>query len=243
MSEAVIPEMDGKEVSQPNGAAGDNPHDGTWQHLTHREERAVSSARVWQIYGTAGLLAALGSVAGWTHVASQPRFVPYVVEVDKLGEAVAVRPASGAAQADVRVIRAQLASFIWSARMVSSDGAVEKRAIQLVWNMTKTKDPASARIQEWWNDRTKSDPWSRAANETVDVDIETTLPISDSAWQVEWLESVRDRDGNLKEPPYRMRATLTIYMAPLERGATEAAIQANPMGVYVREFSWTRINR
>ena len=51
-------------------------------------------------------------VAGITYVGSQSKYVPYVIEVDRLGEAVAVGRAQLAAPADPRVVRASLASFI-----------------------------------------------------------------------------------------------------------------------------------
>ena len=242
MSAEAIPEADMKAVSGPNGAAGENPYLSARRHWNSQTDRAFSAARLWQVYGTAGLLAALASVAGWVYVAQQPRFVPYIVEVDKLGEAVAVRPASQAAQADARVVRASLASFIWSARMVTADVAVERKALFQVWGMLRSRDPATVKIQEWWNEQKKADPYNRAATETVDVDISSSLPLSDNSYQVEWLESVRDRDGNLTEPPYRMRANLTIYTAPLDRRATEAEIAANPLGVYVSDFHWGRVN-
>jgi len=243
MSSDAVPAVGMKEAGvAPNGAAGENPYLSARRHWNSQTDRAFSAARLWQVYGTAGLLVALASVAGWIHVASEPRYVPYVVEVDKLGEAVAVHPAPNAAQADARVVRASLASFIWSARMVTADVAVERKALFQVWGMLRSKDPATVKIQEWWNEQTKTDPYHRAATETVDVDISSALPLSDSSYQIDWLESVRDRDGNLKEPPYRMRATLSIYTAPLDRRASEAEISANPLGVYVSDFHWGRVN-
>ena len=49
-------------------------------------------------------------VAGITYVGSQSKYVPYVIEVNGLGEAVAVGRAQLAAPADPRVVRASLAS-------------------------------------------------------------------------------------------------------------------------------------
>jgi type IV secretory pathway TrbF-like protein len=106
--------------------------------------------------------------------------------------------------------------------------------------MLGNKDPAALKVQEWWNQDKKLDPFSRAANETVSVEIASTNQISESAWQVDWKETIRDRDGNLKEPVVRMRAVLNVYTVPLGRGATEAEIARNPLGIFVRDFNWTR---
>lgn len=247
MSLDAIPDVsavDGKGIGGPGGSAagGENPYLSARRHWNSQTERAFSAARLWQLYGTAGLLAAFASVAGWIYVASQPRFIPYVVEVSQLGEAVAVKPASAAVSEDVRVrvIRAQVAAFIRGSRMVAAEVAVERKYLLQVWSMLRSKDPATAKIREWWDEHKKADPLSRAATETVDVEIVSTLPVSDNAWQVDWRESVSDRDGALKES-YPMRATLTIYTAPTDRRATEEELNANPLGVYVRDLSWTRL--
>jgi type IV secretory pathway TrbF-like protein len=241
MSSEAIPEVDMKAVSQPNGT-GENPYLSARRHWNSQNERAFNSARVWQVIGIIEMLIVLASVAGWMKISMEPRFVPYVVEVDRLGEAVAVRPADRAAQADSRVIRASLASFISSARTVTPDVALQRDAVFRVYSMLQTKDPAKVKIDEWWNEQRKQDPFNRAANETASVEIASVLQISESAFQIDWLESVRDRDGNLKEPSSRMRAILNVYTAPVDRRATEAEIARNPLGVYVRDCNWSRIN-
>jgi hypothetical protein len=80
----------------------------------------VSSRQTWQVIGILSLLIALAGVGGIIHIGSQSKFVPYVVQVDRLGQAVAVAPADRAAPADARVIEASVASFIatraWSRR-------------------------------------------------------------------------------------------------------------------------------
>ena len=53
----------------------------------------VSARRAWQAAGFVSLLIALAAVGGVVYIGSQSKFVPYVIEVDKLGEAVAVQPA------------------------------------------------------------------------------------------------------------------------------------------------------
>jgi type IV secretory pathway TrbF-like protein len=241
MSAETLPEVDMKAVRQPSDGE-ENPYLSARRHWNSQVERAFNAARAWQIFGTIGLLIGLGSVAADLWLAAQPRFVPYVVEVDKLGEAVAVHPAPNAAQADARVVRASLASFISSARTVTADVALEREAVFRVYAMLQTKDPAKVKIDEWWNEQRKADPFNRAASETVDVEIASALPLSDSAFQIDWMETIRDRDGNLKEPPYRMRAILNVYTAPVDRRATEAEIARNPLGVYVRDVNWSRVN-
>jgi type IV secretion system protein TrbF len=131
-----------------------------------------------------------------------------VIEVDKLGEAVAVGPAQLAGPADARVVRASLASFISSARLVTPDLEVQRKAIFCVYGMLKTKDPATAKMNEFLNGTPETSPFVRAAKITVNTDIGSVLPISARSWQVDWQETTRDRDGGLAGKPAHMRASL-----------------------------------
>jgi type IV secretory pathway TrbF-like protein len=164
-----------------------------------------------------------------------------VIEVDKLGEAVAVGPAQLAALADPRVVRASLASFIASARTVTPDVALQREAIFRVYGMLQTKDAATARMNEWFNATKDSSPFVRAGKMTVNTDIGSVLPISATSWQVDWEETTRDRDGGLIGKPVHMRAVLTVYTLPMSTHARESDIQRNPLGIYVRDFNWQEV--
>src|SRR5271167_655510 len=215
-----------------------NPYLNARQEWNSQTERAFSQLHVWQLFGVAGLLIALACVAGIIYFGSQTKYVPYVIEVDKLGEAVAVGPAQLAAPADPRVVRASLASFIAAARLVTPDLEVQRKAIFCVYGMLKTKDPATAKMNEFLNGTPETSPFTRSAKVTVNTDISTVLPITDNTWEVDWQETTRDRDGSLVGQPIIMRATLEIYIVAPSTDARQTEIQRNPLGIYVRDFNW-----
>src|SRR5947209_3733847 len=67
--------------------------------------------RAWQAVGAAGLALSLVLAGGLVWVSLQHKTVPYVVEVDSLGAALAIRPAeTGEHPADERIVRYQLAA-------------------------------------------------------------------------------------------------------------------------------------
>jgi type IV secretory pathway TrbF-like protein len=241
-----VSEADGialEEALTIRNGEGENPYLSARRKWNSEVDKAFSAARTWQVVGIVGLLTAMGAIAGIVYIGSQSKFVPYIIEVDKLGQAAAVRPADRASVADPRVLHACLASFIASARGVTPDRALQGEAIYRAYAMVGAKDPAAAKIREWWNEDKKQDPYSRAATEEVNVQIVSVLPtVSDKAWEVTWTETTRDRDDNLKGPAEHWKAMLTIYTAPLSAGATEQQIFRNPMGVYVKDFNWTRLN-
>jgi type IV secretion system protein VirB5 len=72
-------------------------------------------------YGNPSMLIVLAAVGGIIAIGSQSKFIPYVVRVDSLGDAIATQRADVASPVDARVVQAQVGSFIQSARMVTAD--------------------------------------------------------------------------------------------------------------------------
>ena len=175
----------------------------------------VSSRLLWQWAGMTGLLIGLGGVGGMIYLGSQSKFIPYIVEVNKLGETVAVARADQPQATDERIVRAMLGSFIGNARTVTTD---------------------IAKMNEWLNGTPESSPFKRAEKELVSVEIKSVLRQSDNSWQVDWVETTRAHDGKLLKPPQNMRALLNIYYVP---PTTEQQIIVNPIGMFIRDFSWS----
>jgi len=221
-----------------NGEQSQNPYLDARRAWNGQIDRAFGKQHVWQLVGVASLLLALAAVAGVVYIGSQSKFVPYVIEVDKLGDAVAVGPAQLAGRADPRVVRASLAAFISSARLVTPDQDLQRRAVFGVYGMLKTKDPATQKMNEYWNGGEDTSPFKRAEKITVNTDISTVLPITANTWEVDWTETTRDRDGGLVGKPVSMRATLEIYIDLPGTDARQSDIQRNPLGIYVRDYNW-----
>ena len=76
----------------------------TWND--HMRE-VIASRTMWQMLALLCLLIALAGVGGVIAIGSQSKFIPYVVQVNKLGEAIAVSRADIAAVADQRVGRSR----------------------------------------------------------------------------------------------------------------------------------------
>lgn len=220
--------------------ATDNPYLTARRSWNEHVGAVVSSRQTWQVVGILSLLIALASVGGIVYIGSQSKFVPYVVQVDKLGQAVAVAPAEAAAHADKRVIEASVASFVADARLVTPDVALQRKAIFRVYSMLSPNDPAAARMNEWLSATEESKPFNRAKHETISIDITSALPQTPETWQVDWIETTRDRQGLLKGQPFRMRALVNVYVVQPTNNTTEEQIRNNPLGIFVRDFSWSK---
>lgn len=199
----------------------------------------VSQRQTWQVIGILSLLIALAGVGGVIHIGSQSKFIPYVVEVDKFGQAIVAGPVQAASRADPRVIHAMVAEFIGDARLVTPDVALQRRAVFRVYSKLSPTDPATPKMNEWLNGTPDSSPFKRAEKEMVSTEIRTVIPQTPDTWQVEWEETTRDRQGAPKGRPVTWRALVTVYIAEITPQTTDEQLRNNPLSVYVRDYSWT----
>ena len=217
----------------------DNPYLNARRVWNAHEGEILSSRRTWQIIGILSLLIALSAVGGIVYIGQQSKFVPYVVAVDKLGNATAISRADRAAPVDSRVMQATLAAFISDARLVTPDIAVQRASIFRLYAHLAPKDPATHKMTEFLNGSEDANPFKRAEAETVHIEITSALPQSSETWQIDWIEETRNREGGLKQS-VRMRALVTAYVAPPDSRTDEEQIRRNPLGIFVRDFSWAK---
>lgn len=193
----------------------------------------IAAAKMWRGVAVTSLVIAAVSVGGVVHFASQNKLIPYVVEVNADGDTLQVYQASQMLPADRRVVRAQLAQFIQDVRSVSSDVAVQRRSIERAYAHLSGDLPAYTAINTWFR---LNVPFERARNETIVVEVRQVLPLSDNTWRIEWIERPRSRNGEAL-PPTRWTGTANIVTG----GEVDArTIMFNPVGLYIREFDWSR---
>ncbi len=200
----------------------------------------LHAAQIWQLVAVSSLVIAAIAVIGVITIGAQSKFVPYVVEVDQLGQVQAVKIADAGSPSDERIIHASLASWISAARMVTPDVQLQRDAVFKVYAMLSPQDPATQKMNEWYGQSDEASPFKRAETETVSIEIVSVIPQSDTTWRIEWTETIRTRDGAIKSSPERMAALVTVYLIPATSSTTEAEIRKNPLGLYVKDYSWSR---
>jgi type IV secretion system protein TrbF len=221
--------------------AAENPYLAARRTWNNHIGSVVSSRQTWQVLAIMCLLIGLAGIGGMIHIGSQSKYIPYVVEIDKLGQAVTAGPITASSKADPRIIRATVAEFVTDARTVTPDVAMQRNAIFRVYAKLASNDPATAKMNEWLNGSAESNPFKRASKEMVSIEIRSVLPQSQDTWQVDWVETARDRNGVMKGHPADLRALVTVYIAEPTPQTTEEQILNNPLGIYVRDFSWSRL--
>ncbi|KAF0234910.1 MAG: Conjugal transfer [Desulfovibrionaceae bacterium] len=169
------------------------------------------------------------SVAGNVMQATKSKIVPYVVEVDQLGQTMAVGRADESTGPSTKVIQAELANFVIRWRTVSPDLEIQKRYVDQLDAFLE--GAARGQVKEWLK---TYNPFERGKDRMVQV-IVKTLPskVSAESWRVEWTEVTRSYAG-IQMSSENYQATLTIQMQP---PATDAQVLKNPNGIYVVAMS------
>jgi type IV secretion system protein TrbF len=190
----------------------------------------------WKFTALAELVIIGTLVVAYVQVASSSRVVPYVVEVDRLGQAVAFGPAEPLQKPDQRVLVRDLSTLIRNLRSITPDVGLQVRMIQDAYAYL---DAAAAKfLNEYFadprnNPRVLSQDISRA------VDITSVLPIPNSdSWKIQWTELDRPHNGGVAQSRV-WEAYLTVRHMPPETAET---IQTNPFGVFVTGINWTQLN-
>ena len=160
------------------------------------------------------------------------KLVPYIVEVDKLGNTVSAGFPQQIEYADARVIRATLGGFITSFRSITPDAVVQKQYIDRTYALLRTSDPSTQKINAWFRGNS---PFEKAVNATVAIEVNNIVALSNQTYQIDWTEYERDRKGK-EIATRRFRGIATVAITPPQ---DEATIRLNPIGLYVKDFDWT----
>ena len=192
----------------------------------------IESRRRWRRVAVCALGVAAVSTVGVVVLATQSRIVPYVVEVDGRQRPLQVYAAEQLEGGTPVLVRAALARWVQDLRGVSSDATVQRAAVERVYAHLASGDPAQAAVSEWYE---ANPPFERAAETTVTVEVSQVLQVSRDTWRLEWVERPRTRGGQVR-PRVWWTGTATVA-----RGAVgEEMLILNPVGLFVREFDWSR---
>jgi len=208
----------------------ETPYQRAGQLWDERIGSARVQARNWRLaaFGALAITGVMSGALAWQSV--QSRVTPYVVEVDKLGEARAVSEADKAFSPTDPQIAWHLANFIKNVRTVSLD-PVLMRADWLA-----AYDFATQRGAVFLNDYARSaNPFAAIGDKAVSVEVTSVVRASDRSFQVKWLETSYSR-GAVTGRAY-WTGILTVFVkAP----ANADVLRKNPLGLYVDAIDWSR---
>ena len=205
-----------------------------YQRAAQAWDDRMGSARVqaknWRLafFGTLSLSGVLAGGLVWQ--STRGHIVPWVVQVDRLGEAQAVAPAEAGYRPTDPQVAFHLARFIEQVRAIPADPVIVRQ------NWLRAYDFTTDRGAVALNDYARAnDPFAKVGRQQVAVEVSSVIRASPNSFRVAWTE--RHFENGQLSTTERWTAILTIVIQP-PRDAER--LRANPLGIYVNAMSWSR---
>ena len=214
--------------------ASGNPYLAARREWDERYGDQISRARNWRTMAFLSAAIAIVLAAGLIWQSSRSRIVPFIAVVDSFGRPIVSGLSDQTTTADERLKKATVLEWVEELRTVTTDGVAQRKAIDRVYSHIANNSPAMTFVSDFYR---ANQPFERAQNETVGVDVRSVLPTSDRTFEVDWIETSRDLYGNVKTTE-RWKGTFTIAVnTPTE----ERIARVNPLGLYVVSANWSRV--
>ena len=197
-------------------------------------DERIGSARIqasnWRLmaFGSLVLSAGLASALVWQSI--RGTVTPWVVQVDRLGEAQAVAPADGSYQPTDPQIAFHLARFIEDVRGLPTDAIVLRQDWLRAYDFTTDRGAVAL------NDYARTnDPFAKLGNTQVAIEISSVIRASPGSFRVAWTE--RRYDSGQLAATERWTAILSVV---IETPRDADRLRKNPLGVYVNSINWSK---
>lgn len=206
------------------------PYQKAAQIWDERIGSARIQARNWRLMAFGSLFLSAGLGVGLVWQSARGTITPWVVQVDRLGQAQVVAPATaGYIPADPQIAW-YLAQFVHDVRALSSDPVVVRQ------NWLRSYDFTTTSGAQALNDYARlNDPFSRIGHEQVEVDIASVIRASPGSFRVAWTER-HYRDGAFTGTERWTAIVSVVLRTP--RDADH--LRKNPLGIYVSAINWSK---
>jgi len=197
-------------------------------------DERIGSARVqarnWRLMAFGSLLLAGGFAAALIWQSTRGTVVPWVVQIDRIGEAQAVAPAVADYRPTDPQIAWHLGRFIENVRAIPADAVIVRQNWLSAYEFTTDRGAVAL------NDYARAnDPFSKVGKVQVAVDVSSVIRASPESFRVAWVE--RRYENAQLSTTERWTAILTVV---IELPRTADKLRANPLGVYVNAINWSK---
>lgn len=220
---------------RPAAHYGKTPQPETpYQKAAQVWDERIGSARVqaknWRHMAFGSLVLSAGFAAALVWQSVQGTVVPWVVQVDNLGQAQTVAPATADFRPTDPQIAWHLGRFIEQVRSIPADPIIVRQNWLRAYEWTTDRGAGAL------NDYARTnDPFTKVGKQQIAVEVSSVIRASQDSFRVAWTET-RYENGQLAGTE-RWTAILTIV---IQTPRDAERLRANPLGIYVNAINWSR---
>lgn len=205
-----------------------------YQKAAQAWDERIGSARVqaknWRIMAFGSLILSAGFASALVWQSARGTVVPWVVQVDNLGQSQAVAPAVAEYRPTDPQIAFHLGRFIEQTRSIPSDAIIVRQNWLRAYEFTTDRGAATL------NDYARAnDPFTKVGRQQIAVEVSSVIRASNDSFRVAWTE--RHYENGQLSTTERWTAILTIV---IQTPRDAERLRANPLGIYVNAISWSR---
>ncbi|MBU2762364.1 type IV secretion system protein [Acidithiobacillus caldus] len=200
----------------------------------------IAQARNWRIMAFVSIGIALAFGAGMVYEADRVHVVPYVVEVDKMGDTVHLAEAVRAGTYDLPVVRHVIANWVRRVRERLPVVAAEKQIYTSTYDIVGNKE--SQALTAYYQRHNPYSNYSKNLGGRT-VEITSILPLGTptakgGTMQVQWTETQYGSGGEIQwQRDYE--GNVTYRIEPVSNNPK--ILKVDPFGIFITNFNWNRI--
>jgi len=208
----------------------ETPYQKAAQVWDERIGSARVQARNWRYMAFGSLILSAGFAGALVWQSARGTVVPWVVQVDALGEAQTVAPASADYQPTDPQIAFHLGRFIEQVRSIPADPIIVRQNWLRAYEFTTDRGAAAL------NDYARAnDPFTRVGRQQIAIEVSSVIRASADSFRIAWTE--RHYENGQLSTTERWTAILTVV---IQTPRTAERLRANPLGIYVNAINWSR---
>ncbi|RUW54584.1 conjugal transfer protein TrbF [Mesorhizobium sp. M1A.F.Ca.ET.072.01.1.1] len=208
----------------------ETPYQKAAQVWDERIGSARVQARNWRLMAFGSLILSAGLAGSFVWQSARGTVVPWVVQVDSLGQAQAIAPAAADYKPSDPQVAWHLARFIEQVRSIPADPIIVRQDWLRAYEWTT--DQGAAMLNDYAR---ANEPFSKVGKQQVAVEVSSVIRASPDSFRVAWTER-RYENGQLSTTEH-WTAILTIVV---QRPRDAERLRANPLGIYVNAINWSR---
>ena len=205
-----------------------------YQKAAQAWDERIGAARVqaknWRLMAFGSLILSAGLAGGLIGQSLCGTVVPWVVQVDKLGEAQAIAPAQADYQPSDAQIAWYLARFIEDVRGLPADPVIVRANWLRAYDFTTTSGAAA--LNEYAR---ADDPFAKVGRQQIAVEVSSVIRASPASFRVAWVQR-RYQDGALAETS-RWSAILSVVV---QTPHDADHLRKNPLGIAITAINWSK---